>query len=180
MKGYPKWFLRALIATMLVMWVTGGLLTPTTLVLRAEVDMARLPGSARVLTVASHAAGGLVMTLLIGALFSVHMRSGWRRRRQRGSGLLVATLFMVLNASAVGIYYLGDDTLGAAAAFIHLGVGLVLIGPLAWHWVRGRRARRQAQSLAHTHRAAMHHKRGKGPQLPASSHKPTHKAAPTP
>ncbi|MBC7699871.1 hypothetical protein [Aquabacterium sp.] len=175
MKGYPKWFLSLLISTMLLMWVTGGLLTPTTLVLRAEVMMPRLPGSARVLTAALHAAGGFGLAMLMGALWSVHMRSGWRRHRQRISGLILNMLLLLLNISAVGIYYLGDESLGTLVAFTHLGAGVALAGPLGWHWIRGRQARKHSQLYGKTHRLSTR----QGAQMP-SSHKPTHKAAPTP
>ncbi|RZI83608.1 MAG: hypothetical protein EOP38_12075 [Rubrivivax sp.] len=179
MKGYPKWFIKALALVTLLVFITGGLLAPTTLVLRAEIDMVRLPGSARVLSAALHAAGGFLMALFIGALWSVHMRSGWRRRRQRASGLLLGLMLTLLMVSAVGIYYLGEETLGNAAAFIHLGTGVALAGPFGWHWVRGRRARRQTQAhhaQAQAHRASGRHK---GTQAPVSSHRPTHKAKPT-
>lgn len=169
MKGYPRWFLRALIAAVLLIFISGGLLAPTTLVLRADIDMARLPGGARIALAALHAASGFAMAMLVGALWAVHMRSGWRRHRQRGSGLLLVAVLVLLALSAVGIYYLGDDTLGALAAFLHLGLGLALAGPLGWHWVRGRRARRQAQAQ----RSMLNRK---GTQLPVSSHRPGHKA----
>jgi len=149
MKGYPYGFVPALVGTLLLMFVTGVLLAPTTLVLRAELALPwRLPGSGRVLTAALHAAGGFALMLLLGALWSVHMRSGWRRRQQRASGVLLGTLLLVLAASAVAVYYLGDEALGTAAALVHLGAGMALAGPFGWHWLHGRRARRQARAHA--------------------------------
>jgi len=154
MKGYPPWFVPVLVGTLLLMFVTGMLLAPTTLVLRAEFALPwRLPGSGRVLTAALHAAGGFMLMLLVGALWSVHMRSGWRRREQRASGLVLGTLLLVLAASAVAVYYLGDEVLGMAAALIHLGAGVALAGPFGWHWLHGRRARRRAREpSAHAER----------------------------
>ncbi|MDI1259659.1 hypothetical protein [Aquabacterium sp.] len=172
MKGYPKWFLRALAGVMLLAFVTGGLLAPTTLVLRANAEIARLPGSARVLMAALHAVGGFALALLMGALWSVHMRAGWRRRRQRASGLLLSMMILLLMITAVAIYYLGDEAWAATAAFVHLATGLALAGPFGWHWVKGRRARREAHAQRSLNRKATH--------LPTSSHRPTHKANPTP
>ena len=164
MKGYPGWFLRTLVAALLLVFVTGLLLAPTTLALRGELDLPwRLPGSGRVLTAALHAAGSFALLLLMGALWSVHMRSGWRRRRQRASGLVLGLMLLVLAASAVAVYYLGDDTLGAVSSFLHLGTGLALAAPFGWHWVHGRRVRRQAQAAAHRPPA---HRHGPGPHRP--------------
>lgn len=159
MKGYPRWFLPALLAALQLMFITGILLAPTTLALRADIGVPwRLPGTARVLTAALHAAGGFALMLLTGALWSQHMRTGWRRRRQRASGLVLALLLLLLAASAVAVYYLGDETLARAAAFTHLGAGLLLAGPLGWHWVFGRHARRhphlEVSLPAHRHAAS--------------------------
>lgn len=155
MKGYPRWFLPALLGAMLLMFVTGVLLAPTTLMLKAELALPwHLPSSARVLTAALHAAGGFTLMLLVGALWSLHMRAGWRRNRQRGSGAVLGVMLLVLAVSAVAVYYLGDETLGATAALIHLGTGLALALPFGWHWVHGHRARRH--NLPHPHAAAPH------------------------
>ena len=149
MKGYPGWFLRVLLATLLLVLASGLLLTPTTLTMRFDMDVAwRLPGAARILAAAAHAVGGFAAMLLLGALWSVHMRAGWRRHRHRASGALVGGLLLLLALSAVGLYYLGEEQAGALAAALHLGIGLVLVLPFGWHWIAGRRslrAKRAAQ-----------------------------------
>jgi integral membrane sensor domain MASE1 len=142
MKGYPRWFVPALIAAMLLMLLSGALLAPTTLALRGEVTLPwRLAAGARIGWAAAHAAGGFALLMLVGALWSIHMRSGWRRRRQRASGLMLGMLLLALAASSVVIYYAGDEAVGTAAAFLHLGLGVVLVLPFGWHWLHGRRRR---------------------------------------
>lgn len=141
MKGYPSWFVSALLGSLLLIFVSGCLLIPTTLVMRFDTDLAwRLPGAGRVLVAALHSAVGLAVIMLLGSLWTVHMRANWRRGRQRISGAALGAMMLVLAASAVGIFYLGDDALGTAAALIHLGVGLALAVPFGWHWVLARRA----------------------------------------
>lgn len=170
MKGYPRWFVPLLVGALLLMLGTGLLLTPTTLALRTEFALPwRLPGPGRVLVAALHAAGGFVLLLVVGALWSVHMRSGWRRHRQRASGLLLSVLLLILTASAVAVYYAGDETLGTIAALVHLGLGLLLVGPFGWHWVHGRRVRHQSHPPVRAprvmpHRSATAH----APRTPAS------------
>lgn len=147
MKGYPRWFLMTVVVSMLLLFLTGSLLAPGTLMLKAELDLPwRLASSARVWTAALHAAGGFVMMLMLGALWSVHMRAGWRRRSQRASGAILASILLVLAVTAVLIYYVGDETLGVAAALVHLGTGLALAVSFAWHWLRGHRARRRTHA----------------------------------
>lgn len=151
MTGYPRWFVPALLAAMLLMVLTGVLLAPTTLALRLELAMSwRLPGAARVLMAALHAAGGFALLVLMGALWSVHMRSGWRRRQQRASGLLLGLLLLGLALTALGVYYAGEESLGTAAALLHLGLGALLAATFGWHWVHGRRAVRARRAPLQT------------------------------
>jgi len=157
MTNYPKWFLPSLLGTLLLMLASGLLLAPTTLSLRAEWALPwRLPGAGRVPVAALHAAGGFVLMLLMGALWSLHMRSGWRRRRQRASGSMLGGLLLALALSAVAIYYLGDEALGNWAAGLHLVLGLTLVGPLGWHWLHGHRA---------AHRQRNGHRQGHRPSV---------------
>jgi heme A synthase len=154
MTNYPKWFLPGLLWTLLLMFATGLLLAPTTLAMRAELDMGwRLPGAGRIAVAALHAAGGFALMLLMGALWSLHMRSGWRRRKHRVSGTAVGGVLVLLALTAVAVYYVGDDMLGRAAALTHLALGLALLLPFLLHWVRGRRLRRRTamERLARLH-----------------------------
>ncbi|HEX8613987.1 MAG TPA: hypothetical protein VF800_22140 [Telluria sp.] len=140
MKGYPAWFVRALLGALLLVFVSGCLLAPTTLVMRFEIDLAwRLPGAGRVVSAAMHAAAGFVVLMMLGALWSVHMRAGWRKRRQRGSGATLGVMLVLLAASAVAIYYAGEDALGSGAALLHVALGVALLLPFGWHWVHARR-----------------------------------------
>lgn len=139
MTQYPRWFLPALLTVLSLVLLSGLGLTPTTLALRAEWQVPwRLAGGDRVWVAALHSAAAFGLTALVGALWSVHMRSGWRRRRQRVSGVALASLLVGLVATAVAVYYVGDDRLAAIAAFAHVGAGLLATGVFAWHWVRGR------------------------------------------
>lgn len=145
MKGYPRWFVPALLSALLLMFATGLLLAPGTLTQHTGIEIPwRLPATARVWLAALHAAGGFALMLLLGALWSVHMRAGWRRRQQRASGLLLGLMMLLLAISAVAIYYLGDEALGSTAALLHLANGIALAAPFGWHWLRGRRTRSQA------------------------------------
>lgn len=134
MKGHPRWFRPGLMAVALSLLLSGLLLAPSMLMMRAEVEVPwHLDGSQRVGVAAWHALSAMLATWVVGALWTVHMRAGWRRRLQRVSGALLVGLLSVLAGSALGIYYLGDESLSVLAAWVHLVVGLVILLPFAWH-----------------------------------------------
>ena len=146
MKGYPRWFVPWLIGTLLLSLITGLLLGDNTLALRADVALPlpwHYPAAGHVPAAALHAIGGFLAVMLLGALWSVHMRAGWHRRRKRTSGLMLALLLLLLTATAVAVYYLGNETAANAAAFLHLGAGLVATPVFVWHWASARRSRRR-------------------------------------
>lgn len=140
LRAYPRWFLRVFVTACAALFASGLLLAPTTLVMRFEWDLAwRLPAAYRVTCVATHAALGSLALLAIGSLWTVHMRSGWLRRQQRGSGLCLAGLMLMLAATAVAVAYAGEADVGGAAALLHLAGGLVVAGVFGWHWWHGTR-----------------------------------------
>lgn len=142
MKGYPYWFLRVVLGVLVIVLISGVLLGPNTLIMRAEFEFDwRLPNGARLWTSAVHAGFGFLMLLLVGAIWSIHIRSGWRRQKHRKSGLSVAILFLVLAVTAIAIYYLGESASANWAAYLHLAVGLLVNLLFAWHWWRGHRSR---------------------------------------
>lgn len=142
MKGYPHWFLRCVLLVLAVLLISGILLTPNTLIMRAEFDFEwRLPNAARIWASAMHAGFGFAMMLLVGAIWSIHMRSGWRRHKHRRSGLSLALLLLMLAATAIAIYYLGESASANWAAYLHLAAGVLTNVLFGWHWWRGHRSR---------------------------------------
>jgi hypothetical protein len=154
MKGYPRWFRPTVMAIAFALYVTGCLLAPTTLQLRLDIAVPwRLGAGARIGMAALHATAALLAMLAIGALWSVHMRVGQRRPGQRRSGWLTVVPALLLAASAVGLYYLGDETWAERVALLHLVLGLALALPFIWH------VRRVSQRAA-GHAAAQGHGQG--------------------
>lgn len=142
MNPYPKWFYSVLMGALLVLLCTGLLLAPTTLVTRAEMDLAwRLPPGARVPVTMLHVLVGFLMAALGGALWSIHMRNGWRARIRRRSGGLLAGSLVALTFTGIIAAYAGEDTLGATAALGHLAFGMAGVVPFGVHAFRKRRAR---------------------------------------
>lgn len=149
MKGYPPRFLSLLWTVCAAMLVTGLLLLPTTLALRFDLNMPwRLPAEGRVLTAALHAAAAFVMLSVCGALWSIHMRAGWRRKRQRETGATLVLSLAGLGLTALGVYYLGDSTVANVVALLHVVLGVLIALPLGVHVFLARRQRRIGTATA--------------------------------
>lgn len=124
MHGYPPRFYQLLIATVALLLLSGALLAPTTLVMRLEWEVPwRLPGAARLWVVALHVFASYLLATLAGALWTGHMRLGWRLQRNRPSGMILVALWAGLAISGVGIFYLGNERLALANGVGHLILG---------------------------------------------------------
>jgi len=162
MKDYPRGFLPTLLGVFAATWLSGLLLGPTTLVLRAQWELPwRLSGAGRLGTAALHVAAAFVLLFLAGALWSLHMRHGWHRQRRRGSGGALASVLALLAFSALGVSYAGDEGLANGAAYLHLAAGVALLGLLVRHALRGRR--RLGRGMRSINRGRAGHR----PQSPA-------------
>ena len=144
MRTYPRGFFSLILMTFLLLAVSGALFAIPHLAERFRFD-ASLALSAGLL-MKLHGAAALVITLAIGALLPVHIRSGWARRKNTASGLALLVLNSLLLLTAWGLYYLGDENWRQWTSDIHLIAGLVLAGVLIRHLVfaRSLRAARRA------------------------------------
>jgi hypothetical protein len=135
MKGYPLWFTaRKIHLVMLALALSGVLLVPTTLNSYLEMDVSwRLSSNARILVTAMHVALSFLGLLLIGALWSIHIRSGWRKRQARVSGVVMLTGLALLTLTSLPVLYASHETLVSISALAHAGVGSVLVIPYLLH-----------------------------------------------
>jgi len=86
--------------------------------------------------------GGAAMAtlLLLGALFPLHIRRGWRARRNRLAGTAMVTCNAVLILTAFGLYYFGSEMLRPWASGVHIGGGIFLPVLFLVHVIVGRRS----------------------------------------
>lgn len=144
MKGYPRRFKRAVVAAVVAVWASGVLLLPTTLLTRLDwTPPWRLSAEQRIPVAGLHALAGLLMALVLGALWTVHVRGGWRRRRAHASGGLLVAALLLLAASAVGIAYVADESLGQWLGLGHAMLGAALLLVFLVHERRHRHRRRR-------------------------------------
>jgi hypothetical protein len=84
-----------------------------------------------------HGGGAMVALMVLGALIPLHMRRGWRSRRNLLAGTAMLTWNAMLVLTSFALYYAGSEVLRPAASGIHSVLGLSL--PLMFvHVVTGR------------------------------------------
>lgn len=137
MKGYPRWFTTGLVnVIILILFVSGIILMPTAFENHLEWEMPwRVSASGRIGVAATHAFFAFLTAMLLGALWSIHMRSEWRKGGNRFSAVLMLLIFASLFLSGIGLYYFGDSDLTYLASLTHIIGGLFLVFPFFWHVV---------------------------------------------
>ncbi len=126
-------FRAVLYAVIAVLFVTGAAWV--------GVDRAVWPETATYL-LRLHGGAAMAMLVLLGALLPLHVRVGWRRQRNRGSGALMLASNALLVASAFGLYYAGSEPLRHWTSELHIALGFALPLAVTGHVLRARRGRR--------------------------------------
>jgi len=88
-----------------------------------------------------HGGASMAILVVLGALYALHMRLGWRANRNRVSGSVMVTINGLLIATAFGLYYAGSDVLRTWTSYLHIGIGLALPVVAVIHVLLGRRTR---------------------------------------
>ncbi len=129
MKGYPRWFSARLITSVCtIAFLSGALLLPTTFEMRLEWEVPwRLANDHRTWVVAFHVLCGYVLVSVLGALWSIHMRVGWRRKQKQTSGALLVFISAFLAVTGIGIYYLANEKAQAFDSLLHAVAGVILL-----------------------------------------------------
>src|SRR5579864_7707686 len=65
-----------------------------------------------------HGVSAYALLVAVGSLLPLHVRSGWRRRRNLAMGLAVTVTIAVLGVTALMLYY-GNEETQAPAKWLH-------------------------------------------------------------
>lgn len=85
-----------------------------------------------------HGVAAYAFLVVGGAMLPVHVALGWSTKRNLKSGIAFVAVLLLLAASALGLYYLGDDLLRGQVSLIHWATGLLAPPLLCIHVLRGR------------------------------------------
>lgn len=142
MKGYPRWFTKTFVSLSIVLvTLSGCLLIPSLLDMRLQWQEVWDPlKDLRTMIVAIHTLSGILIMMVLGALWSIHMRVGWRAKEKRASGSLSVMAFLLVAISSIGILYLGDEMLSLGSSLVHTALGLSVIPVFAIHLRQSRKS----------------------------------------
>jgi len=73
-----------------------------------------------------HGGVAMITLMFLGALVPLHIRLGWRSRRNRVSGAAMASFNAALVLTACGLYYTRSTVLRPWMSMIHTGFGVCL------------------------------------------------------
>jgi len=90
-----------------------------------------------------HGASMIGFLVVFGALLPGHVARGWRRRRNRRSGIFMVATTVVLGLSGYGLYYLGDEATRPWISAVHWVIGLAAGAGLVLHVTFGKRGMRR-------------------------------------
>ena len=91
----------------------------------------------------AHGVTAYLFVMLFGAVMPVHIKSGWKTKRNRISGSLMVMVMSLLIISGLFLYYAVDTR--EAALWVHwvIGGGMAILFPA--HYLLGRRVNRSTR-----------------------------------
>lgn len=89
-----------------------------------------------------HGGAAMLVLMLLGALFPLHIGRAWQARKNRATGIIVTICNAALIATAFGLYYLSSDALRPWSSDLHISFGLALPLLLLAHIKIGRGQRK--------------------------------------
>jgi hypothetical protein len=133
-------FRNALYATFAILFLTGGVwLIADGLKDSANGEFWQQIAATLLMT---HGGSAMVTLMMLGALVPLHMRYGWRARKNLSTGIAMATVGAILIVTAFGLYYFGAEGARAIAGDVHTWLGVASPVLLVAHIWWGRRTAR--------------------------------------
>ena len=123
------------------LWITGAVWLLAHYFFRDADNLAALVHPAEPWSMKIH--GGLAMLFLIvmGSLATIHMRLGWRRKKNRISAAALLAFIGTLMLSGYLLYYASGESLRSWMSVFHWVAGLALPMVLVMHIYLGRKAK---------------------------------------
>jgi hypothetical protein len=85
-----------------------------------------------------HGIAAYLFLIVFGAMVPVHVVAGWNTKRNLKTGVTLAATLLFVGATALALYYVGDEVLRPRASLAHWMVGVATLPLLLIHALRGR------------------------------------------
>ena len=144
------WHKKLLYGVSVLLWLSGSvwLYFRYSPLMRGEFGPQSHP--AQTLCLKLHGAAAMVFLVILGMVL-YHIPPGWRKKRQRPSGVLLLAVCGFLILTGWGLYYAGNDQLREVTSAIHSILGFLLPAIIflhVWRIVRRRSKRKDLGSLS--------------------------------
>ena len=144
----PRWQEWAVYLSFALLLATGVAWLLLDCFIRVEGEFGPEHHPAQQMTLILHGVVAYAFLILCGAMIPVHIPGGWTAKRNVKSGITLVATLLLIGATALGLYYLGNEELRTGFGTVHWVVGLVALPLLLAHILSGRRgvavAREQA------------------------------------
>jgi hypothetical protein len=117
---------RLIYLAVTLLWISGGLWWYWQISNSPDDLLEAGVRSRQTLALRVHGAAAILFLVVFGTLFPIHMRSGWRQKKNRASGGFLVSVLLALIATGWGLYYIGYEALRPAMSFVHTYLGLLL------------------------------------------------------
>ena len=135
----PRWQEWTVYATFALLIATGIAWLLLEHFVRVAGEFGPEPHPAEHWALVAHGLVAYAFLIVMGTMVPVHIITGWNTRRNLKSGLTLGGTLLVLAATALGLYYLGDEIGRHWVSLVHWTVGLAAGAVLLIHALIGRR-----------------------------------------
>ena len=99
-----------------------------------------------------HGAAAMFTLIMLGTLIPIHMKKGWKAKRNRQNGVFIIAINLFLILTGYSLYYAGDERLRSVSYGAHIIIGVLFPAILAGHIIEGRKTRGKISKQAHPSR----------------------------
>jgi hypothetical protein len=90
-----------------------------------------------------HGALAMMALILLGWVIPQHIQKGWKKGKNKASGIILIFSMCILILTGYGLYYWGNETLRNMAEWVHSSWGLILPIFIIIHIVLGRKKQKK-------------------------------------
>jgi len=96
-----------------------------------------------------HGAAAMFTLIILGTLIPIHMKKGWKAKRNRQNGVFLISINLLLMLTGYSLYYAGGERLRSVSYWAHIIIGVLFPAILAGHIIGGRKTREKHSKYPH-------------------------------